>query len=184
MPEDKRLNHEELFRTMHIGLLPRQHEGHVKWYVDKAREGKKKYEEVEKLTGVPWQVVAVIHGLEASYDFRRQILNGEPWDQRSTLVPAGYGPWDSWVEAAITGFKIKTLPNKWDVGSTLYFLEGFNGYGYSNKGLISPYIYSYTNHYVSQGGGKYVRDGVFDRSAVSLQVGAAITLKGLGMWNY
>ncbi len=49
-------------------------------------------------------------------------------------------------------------------------LEQYNGLGYANRGIPSPYIWSGTDQYKS---GKYVRDGVFDPNAVDTQLGCA-----------
>lgn len=49
-------------------------------------------------------------------------------------------------------------------------LEQYNGLGYASRGRASPYIWSGTDQYVS---GKYVRDGVYDPSAVDQQLGCA-----------
>jgi hypothetical protein len=63
------------------------------------------------------------------------------------------------------------LANKdWSIGGTLTMLEQYNGLGYASRGRPSPYIWSGTDQYVS---GKYVRDGVYDPSAVDQQLGCA-----------
>jgi hypothetical protein len=49
-------------------------------------------------------------------------------------------------------------------------LEEYNGLGYASRGRPSPYIWSGTDQYAS---GKYVRDGVYDPSAVDTQLGCA-----------
>jgi len=58
----------------------------------------------------------------------------------------------------------------------LTILEGYNGFGYRTRHpeVLSPYLWSYSNHYES---GKYVADGTFSPSAVSQQCGAAILLR-------
>jgi hypothetical protein len=56
------------------------------------------------------------------------------------------------------------------VGGLLTMLERYNGLGYANKGIPSPYVWSGTDQYKS---GKYVRDGVFDANAVDKQLGCA-----------
>ena len=51
-----------------------------------------------------------------------------------------------------------------------------NGFGYRrfHSGVLSPYLWSYSNHYTS---GKYVADGTFDPDAVSKQCGSAVILR-------
>ena len=48
--------------------------------------------------------------------------------------------------------------------------------GYRLKALPSPYLWSFTDRYIS---GKYVADHQFDPDAVSKQIGAATVLKRL-----
>lgn len=182
VPRQERLI--RLFNTMEREYIGPQIAGHITWYLDKCLEGKESYLKAQELTGVPWEVVACTHGLEASFNFEKNLMNGQPLGQVTTWVPRGYGPWDTWEESAVDAFKLKDeegkLPKEWDLGNTLDFLLRYNGTGYEKyHNLNSPYLWSYTNHYANQGGGKYVSDGKFDRNAISLQVGAALMLKEL-----
>lgn len=143
------------------------------------------YQAVEKETGVPWQMVAVIHIREAGeQDIGRWLCclhNGQRWNRRTTIVPAGLGPWSSWHEAAVHAMKhekLHTYKGKWTPGAMLAALEPYNGYGYRGKGLRSPYIWASTNH---QQRGKYVSDGVFNANVMDTQVGCAAQLKFLGV---
>lgn len=135
---------------------------------------KQRYQAVESKTGVPWAVVAVIHEREASQDWRRSLAQGDPWNQVSVHVPAGRGPFKSWEDAAVDAL-VNCAPhaanNKdWSIGGALTLLETYNGMGYANRNLPSPYIWSGTDQYRS---GKYVRDGVFDPNAIDQQLGCA-----------
>lgn len=146
---------------------------------------KEMYQKVELQTGVPWQMVAVIHEREAGeQDIGRWLCvlhNGEKivgTGRRTRLVPAGRGPFNDWVSAAIDALQLQGF-NKysdWSVARVLWALEPFNGYGYRNKGLRSPYLWASTNH---QQPGKYVADGVFDGSVMDTQIGCAALLKYL-----
>jgi lysozyme family protein len=53
-------------------------------------------------------------------------------------------------------------------------LETYNGFGYRFQGLVSPYLWSFSNLYAK---GKYVADNKFDPEAVSQQCGAGLILK-------
>lgn len=142
------------------------------------------YEKVQKDTGVPWQMVAVIHIREAGENdigrWTKCLHNGQPWNRKTTIVPRGLGPWSSWHEAAVHAMKHEKLHlyKGWTPGSMLAALEPYNGYGYRNKGLRSPYIWASTNH---QQRGKYVSDGVFNPNVMDTQVGCAAQLKYLGV---
>lgn len=135
---------------------------------------KKAYQEIERDTGVPWFVVAVIHEREASQNWGANIAQGDPWNRPSVHVPRGRGPFSSWREAANDALK-NCAPyaakwKDWSPGGAMTLLEEYNGLGYASRGIPSPYIWSGTDQYHS---GKYVSDGVFDPNAVDRQLGCA-----------
>lgn len=142
-----------------------------------------KYMKVSGVVSVPWEVIAVIHKMEGNLDFTTCLHNGEHVignGRKTTLVPKGRGPFATWEEAAIDAIHTESSRPKgfkWDIANTLYYLTMFNGFGYENKGINTPYLWSYTNHYTK---GKYVRDGIYDPNAVSRQCGAVPVLKVLG----
>lgn len=135
---------------------------------------KQRYLTVSEKTGIPWPFIAVTHQRESSQNWTRSLAQGDPWNQKSTHVPAGRGPFDSW-EAAAYDALVNCAPhaarNKdWSIGGLLTLLEQYNGLGYVRRGLPSPYIWSGTDQYSR---GKYVRDGVFDPNEVDKQLGCA-----------
>ena len=153
----------------------------VDWYVNQIVKNRERYESVEKLSGVPWQIIAVMHLLESGGDFRGVLHNGEKilgTGMKTRLVPAGRGPFTTWEEAAIDALSIKKNPSDWNIVNTLHYVERFNGLGYLRdpKKPYSPYLWSFSKHYVR---GKYVSDGHYSRTAVSKQCGAAVILKKL-----
>lgn len=142
-----------------------------------------RYEAVASRTGIPWDVIAVIHYREASCSFAGVLHNGEKiigTGRQTSLVPKGRGPFATWEQAAIDAL-VNCAPyaakNKdWSLGATLDLLEAYNGLGYRKRGLPSPYLWAGTDQYVS---GKYVADGKFDPSFVDKQLGAAALLMAL-----
>lgn len=137
-------------------------------------KAKDRYQAVSAKTGVPWFIIAVIHERESSQNWSKSIAQGDPWNAVSTHVPRGRGPFRSWEEAAIDALA-NCAPyaarwSDWSAGGALTLLERYNGIGYANKGLPSPYIWSGTDQYVR---GKYIGDGVFDATAVDKQLGCA-----------
>lgn len=139
-----------------------------------APDAKARYQEVEKKTGVPWWFVAVVHEREASQRWNANIAQGDLWNKKSIHVPAGRGPFNSWEEAAVDAL-VNCPPyaarNKdWSPGGALTTGEKYNGLGYANRGLPSPYVWAGTNQYTK---GKYVRDGVYDPDFVDPQLGCA-----------
>lgn len=97
-----------------------------------------KYEEVEKETGVPWQIIAAIHHREGSLDFKTVLHNGERiigTNKKTKLVPAGHGPFATWSEGAIDALKSHHVPcpvNKLKLDNAnllqvAQYLKSFNG---------------------------------------------------------
>lgn len=157
-------------------FLPGQSPGHIAYYIQKLVRGMKAYKQASVLTGIPWQIIGVLHGLEGQFDFSRQVFNGEKWNQKTTIVPKNKGPWESWLESTEDALRDTDTISTWGVMDTAHFFESWNGMGYYNKGIYTPYLWSYLAPYAQQGGGKYVSDGKFDRNAVSKQVGAITQL--------
>jgi lysozyme family protein len=170
-----------LWNTMHII----RDSAELQRLSDKIKQFKATYQAVEKDTGVPWQMIAVIHVREAGEQdigrFKGVLHNGENivgTGRRTRLVPAGRGPFGTWHDAAIDALRLQGFHTikDWPIQRVLWALEPFNGYGYRNHGLRSPYLWASTNH---QQPGKYVSDGVFDPAVVDRQIGCAALLKYL-----
>ncbi len=138
-----------------------------------------KYQAVEDATGIPAELVAAIHWREGSGNFDTYLHNGDPLGQPTTHVPAGIY-FETWEEAAIDavsnhGGGAETIDPD-DISTYYEYAEIYNGTGYRNKGINTPYVWAGTSNY-SQG--KYVADGVFDPSAVDQQLGVAVMLREL-----
>lgn len=143
-----------------------------------------RYEVVAQRIGVPWQLVAVIHNMEADQDFERHLHNGDRLTARTVRVPKGHPrtghPPFTWEESAIDALKLKDLDEwrDWSIPGVLFKLEQYNGWGYRkhHEDVKSPYLWSFCQHYTS---GKYVADGKWSQKAVSKQCGAAVLLHRL-----
>jgi lysozyme family protein len=135
---------------------------------------KDRYLAVTARTGIPYPFIAVTHQRESSQNWSANLAQGDPWNQISTHVPADRGPFKSWEDAAydaLVNCGPHAARNKdWSIGGLLTLLERYNGVGYVNRGLPSPYIWSGTDQYSR---GKYVADGVFDPNEVDKQLGCA-----------
>lgn len=150
----------------------------LEWALKQIKKNVIEYKKAQNLTGVPWEVIAAIHYREADCDMSKQILNGQRWDRRTTIVPKRRGPWNSWAEACVDAFKIDPMPKgSVSPGQWLDALERFNGLGYRKMGINSPYIWGCSQYYIN---GRYVADHKFDRYSVSKRAGCAIILKELG----
>jgi lysozyme family protein len=161
----------------------------MKWYINKIQKAQGRYLEVEVRTGVPWHVIAAIHMMESSGDFSTHLHNGDSLNARTVHVPAGRpkvgNPPFSWEESACDalGYDGANGIKDWTLERTLWFLEGYNGWGYRTGAgrdtvppMRSPYIWSYTQHYIS---GRYVKDGEWVKTSVSDQAGVVAIFKGL-----
>lgn len=156
--------------------------------VAKIRASRSRYEAVAAKTGVPWDVIAVIHYREISGNFAGVLHNGQKiigTGKKTTLVPKGRGPFSTWEQAAIDAL-MNCHPyagkNKdWSLAGTLEILERYNGLGYRNKGVPSPYLWAGTDQYVK---GKYVADGKYDPNHVDQQLGVAALLIALRAEGY
>lgn len=135
---------------------------------------KARYIAVSTATKVPWPFIAVAHERECDQDWHGSLAQGDRWDRKSVHVPAGRGPFKSWEDAAIDALTecapYAARNTDWSIGGTLVKLEEYNGLGYAERGIASPYIWSGTDQYH---GGKYVRDGIFDPHAYDQQLGCA-----------
>lgn len=139
---------------------------------------RERYVAIERLTGVPWFMIAVIHMRENNCNFRGVLHNGElivGTGKKTTLVPKGRGPFATFEEAAVDALKDYKAA-VWDVAQLAFKLEAFNGFGYRNKGIPSPYLWGGSS---VQMRGKYVRDGVYDPNTMDSQLGAMTVLRRL-----
>ena len=146
-----------------------------------APKAKAIYQQVEQATGVPWDVVAVIHEREAGQNFADSIAQGDPWNQVSRHVPRGIGPFQNFVAAAVFSLT-RCAPyagkwKDWTAGGTLTLLELYNGTGYEDyHHEVSPYDWGATN--IEQEG-KYVADGKWAATVWDTQIGCAAMLKAM-----
>lgn len=133
-------------------------------------------------TNMSWQFVGALHAMEASFNFRTHLHNGDPLTARTVHVPAGRPPTGnppfSWEQSAQDALSFENFDRESDftVPRVLYLFEHYNGMGYRQFGLASPYLWSFSNHYVK---GKFQSDGKFSPTLVSQQAGAAVLLKAL-----
>lgn len=154
----------------------------IKRIAEKILAGKNRYKHLEATTAVPWWFIGLLHALESGCDFRTHLRNGDPLKARTVQVPKGRQktgtPPFTFEESATDALKYDKLFGKtdWDIATTLYRLETFNGFGYRKPeiDINSPYLWSMSNHYAK---GKFTSDHHYDPSAVSQQAGAAVILR-------
>jgi lysozyme family protein len=153
----------------------------VEFILKRINQSKPRYEKATENIDMPWWFLACIHNMEASGDFNKNMLNGQPLKMVTTIVPKGYGPFKKWEDSVEVMYELKKkrLPASWeDIADVLFCLERYNGLGYLklHPEVPSPYVWAGTSVYTS---GKYVRDGKFDRNFVSKQIGCVPILRGI-----
>lgn len=165
----------------------------------KIKKGQSRYQDVADTigNGMPWWFIGILHYMEAGMynnPFAFHLHCGDPLTGRTVNVPKGRpkhnpdhgtlppsitNPY-SWEESALDAIKLMgyTTVKDWSIENCLHLFEKYNGMGYKKKGVPNPYLWSYTDQYLS---GKYVKDGKYDPNAVSRQPGVAAIMKTIGI---
>ena len=180
--------YETLWDTL-IELSSAEWQGRIDHAAQRIARHRPRYEAVASLTGVPWPVIGAIHQME-NPSLDACLMNGQPWNRKTTIAPIGHGPWDSWEDAAVAALEYDGLAGQsgWSVAATAMRFERYNGgtkwrtRGYAKRGVNSPYLWSGCQHGLHVG--KYVgerpgKKAHYDPDAVSGQVGAMVILKRL-----
>lgn len=173
---------------MNVCVITPARMNELKIYANAIIDSKIRLMAMEKVTGVPWYMLGLIQSHEAGIkggqlNFLGCMHNGEEiigTIKKTTLVPAGRGPFKTWEESCIDACGYDGLTNikTWSVDVVLQYLERFNGTGYLqyHTSTLSPYLWGGTNLYTK---GKYVADHKFDPNAVSQQIGCGAIIKYL-----
>ncbi len=139
-----------------------------------------KYEKVKKETGAPEWFIAGLHYRESDFNFNTYLCNGDSLGKKTTNVPSGIGPFYEWEPAAIFSIKLEKFNDDWSFGECLKKSMLFNGRGYDNRGIPSPYCVASTT---AQLPGLFVKDGVFDKNKWDNRLGCFVIWKILGADN-
>lgn len=187
---DLKKEYEQLWRTC---IVKPEAQPFVKKAVATATKNRAIYDAISKQTGVPWWFIAMLHYIECGQRLNAHLHNGDdlskltvhvPTDRPMIMINGVRKTHDfTFVESAVDALRFKKYDRikDWSLAHVLYLLEGYNGFGYRQHypTVKTPYLWSFTNHYVK---GKYTRDNHFDPEAVSKQLGLACLLKGLGVF--
>jgi lysozyme family protein len=174
--ESTKSGYENMWETAEI--LSDKHDD-LQIVADRILKSEARYRAVEADTGVPWFWIGAIHSRESDCNFNTHLHNGDPLTARTTHVPAGRptsgSPPFTWEESAMDALAYQDLIGitPWDCAQMHLQAELYNGTGYANKGVNSPYLWAMTNH---QQPGKYVGDGDWDPNAWDKQAGTS------GIW--
>jgi len=154
--------------------------GEIDAALNQILKGRAEYEALGSKLNIPWYFIGIIHYLEGNANFKTHLHNGDPLTARTVNDPKGRpktgNPPFTWQDSATDALLQKKLDQwtDWSIPGILYRLEGYNGYGYRQFNINTPYLWSYSNQYTK---GKYVRDSEFSATAVSKQCGAAVILR-------
>lgn len=164
-----------------MDLMPEKVEK-VREITAQIRKSKKHYQAVEKLTGVPWPVVAAIHWAERRGDFGGHFHNGDSLTACTVHIPKGRPkegtPPFTWEQSAADAIRLRGLDkvSTWTIEEALYQIENYNGMGYRmhHPDVLSPYLWAGTNNYKKGG---YRSDGQWSDDVLTDSIGAAAILK-------
>lgn len=148
------------------------------------------YNYVGLITGVPWWAIGCFHFQEGDCDLNRVLHNGENiigTGRKTTNVPAGRGPFNTFVDSAVDAIRLKGLDKMdWsNIGQSLKNIEPYNGTGYIkyHPDENDPYIWACSN--ANDGFGKYTFDHGFDPNApTNKHPGIATILKKMEQDKY
>lgn len=138
-----------------------------------------RYKEVEKLTGVSSHLIGVIHYREGSFDFTTHLHNGDSLKRRTVNVPAGRPkgkPPFKWVTSAVDAVKLDNLTTSKQFRDMCQASVLYNGLGYENHGVNSPYGFAATQFYTR---GMYIADGRYSSTAKDSRLGTCTILVAL-----
>ncbi len=162
-------SYRQMFKNCQI--IPEKREL-VDWHLGRIMKGESEYKDVSRMTKIPWYFIAIIHGLEASFNFNSHLHNGDPLSDKTVHVPKGrpeqWLPPSDWSSSAVDAMKFEGFSalNTWSVAEMLYYWESFNGFGYryvKPEPIKSPYLWSFSNLYTT---GKFESDRKYDPSLV------------------
>jgi lysozyme family protein len=136
---------------------------------------------------MPWWFPGIIHSMECDCNFMLHLHNGDSLRARTVNEPKGRPVADpmngkkapyTWIESAIDAIQYDGFApdQQWTLPLILQRFEKYNGFGYLEHGINSPYLWSGTNQYTK---GKFSSDGHFDAEEVSEEVGCAVLFKYL-----
>lgn len=150
-------------------------------------KNKDQYLDVERDTGVPACVLMAINMRESDGSMNTYLGNGDSLLRPTKDVPRGRGPFitnghGDWAKGAKDALRydhldlVKSTLEGWSWPKTLYECELWNGFGYRNHGVHSPYVWAGTN---IQQPGRYAGDGNWAPHEWDTQLGTVAVMLAL-----
>lgn len=164
--------------------LTASQQAELKAFQDNWVANKGRYQAVAAKTGVPAELIAAIHYRESSMDFGTYLHQGDKLGKKAVHVPKNIPIFYVWEDAAVHALNMKKglrdalsmNENTTDESALTSYAEAYNGMGYSNRGMASPYAYAGTDQYSK---GLYVADGKFSKYAKDRRLGVFALTRGI-----
>lgn len=131
------------------------------------------YQRISEQTGFPPELVAALHYRESGCNFERTIANGTGLPNGVDFETDAINVLNDWKAGYNMGEQIISDD---DLAEMLEIAEKYNGTGYREHNIESPYVYSGTNLYTE---GKFPSDGDFDENLVDQQPGVYLLITSL-----
>src|ERR1700688_2290546 len=138
---------------------------------------RERYSQVYAKTGVPVIELTALNERESGSDFRTYFGNGDSLSRPTIHVPKHRGPFPTWEAGCIDALHLDRLdliayqPGGWTWARACYEAEIFNGFGYRQYGIHTPYLWAGSNIYDSGPAAKFDKDGHFERGLRDKQLG-------------
>jgi lysozyme family protein len=175
-------SHAERINGMQVEMMGAHHSA-LDQFVRHYQENRARYAAIADRTDIPAPLVAALHWRESTGNFGAYMHNGDPLGTPTTHVPAGklfHNFEDSAVDAlgdkSYLRDRFSLSRDSQDLAGMASYAEYYNGPGYHNRNVPSPYVYSGTNRYDS---GKYIADGVYDPSVQDKQIGVLLMISAV-----
>ena len=131
------------------------------------------YQRISDETGFPPELVAAMHYRESGCNFEMTIENGTGLPNGVDFETDAINVLNNWKDSYSMGEVTISDDN---LAEMLEIAEKYNGVGYKNYDIESPYVYSGTNLYTE---GKFASDGNFDEKLVDEQPGVYLLITSL-----
>jgi lysozyme family protein len=153
-------------------------------FLDHYNRNKDRYLAVANEVGLPPELIAALHWRESTGKFSTYMHQGDPLGRRPRHHPTNIPTFYKWEDSAIHAFGQKALlrddlrltENSTDLAALVTYAEYYNGLGYYNRRIPSPYVFSGTDQYNR---GKYVSDGKYSRLTRDGQLGVVTMIQAI-----
>ncbi len=182
---DVYMQHAERTPAMMVGLTQVQ-QIDMEMFLRNWSRNRNRYEEVSQATNMPAELIAALHWRESSANFNTYLHQGDPLGRPAVNIPNNIPVFYEWEEAAKHALNMDYHKNRQEdleinqdtqnPNALATYAETYNGLGYFQRGVPSPYVYSGTDQYMS---GKYVADGQYRSGTVDQQIGVMPLLGAL-----